>query len=440
MRTKFRTTIIAFLLSYACIATAQTPVLNSFRTASATLFLDFDGHAVSGTAWNSIDTIKCAGSGLTDAQVREIFDRVAEDYRPFNLNITTDSTVFLSAPIKLRTRVIITTTSGWYPGVGGISFIGSFTWGDDTPCFVFSAALGNRTKYIAEAVSHEAGHTLGLYHQATYDQNCALVSSYNYGTGVGEIGWAPIMGVGYTKNLTLWNNGPNPYGCSQTQNDLDVITGHNGFGYRSDDHSNTFNGAANNFFYNNQFNVNGIIERNTDKDIFKFTMPVAGRFTLNAIPYNVGSGNAGSDLDMQVTLYNSQQAQLNIFNPGNTLSLVVDTLLNPGDYYAKVEGKGNAYAPAYASLGSYSLQAGFIDFDSPLPLRKLELKGLQNGNKHQLNWIIDADEKIVSQSLEVSANGKDFSTLVQPSPDSRSYIYTVRVSNTFIQVKCNIRQ
>jgi Secretion system C-terminal sorting domain len=423
MKTKFHFIIAVWLISYASNAGAQVPVLSSNLSAAATLFLDFDGHTVSGTAWNSTDALICAGSGLTTAQVNEVFDRVSEDYRPFNINITTDSTIFLKAPLNQRTRVIITTTSDWYPGVGGISFIGSFVWGDDTPCFVFSAALSYKPKKVAEAVSHEAGHTLSLYHQAVYDQNCTLVSSYNSGTGVGEIGWAPIMGVGYSKNFTLWNNGPNPYGCNQIQNDLDVITANNGFSYRNDDYSNTFTNADNNTFVNNQFIVNGIIERNTDKDVFQFTIPAAGRFKLDAIPYNVGAGNAGSDLDMQVTLYSSDQTLLNIYNPGNTLSLLVDTILNEGVYYAKVEGKGNEYAPAYASLGSYSLQGSFTDQSSPLPLRKLELKGVQTGNKHQLSWIIDADEKIITQSLEISTNGKDFSTLVQTSADSRSYIY-----------------
>ena len=36
----------------------------------------------------------------------------------------------------------------------------------DRPAFVFSG--GASTKTIAEAVSHEAGHTLGLSHDATF--------------------------------------------------------------------------------------------------------------------------------------------------------------------------------------------------------------------------------------------------------------------------------
>jgi len=423
MKNLFQIALIALLINCAYSSAAQVPVLNSNPSASSTLFLDFDGHTVTGTAWNGTDALFCAPSGLSDDQIKEIFDRVSEDYRPFDLNITTDSTKFLAAPLTSRTRVIVTVTNDWYQGVGGVSFVGSFNWGDDTPCFVFSAALNYRTKYIAEAVAHEAGHTLGLFHQAAYDQNCALVSGYNYGSGTGEIGWAPIMGVGYYQNMTLWNNGPNPYGCTETQNDLNIIIAYNGFGFRTDDYGNTFASAANTGFTNNRFNINGIIEKNSDKDIIKFTLPTEGEFTLDAIPYNVGPGNAGSDLDMQVTLYNSSQTQLNVYNPGTTLSLIIDTVMEAGDYYAKIEGRGNVYAPNYASLGSYSLQANFIEHSVPLPLRQLELKGTISGNKHELSWLIDADEKIVSQSIELSTNGRDFIALTTPAADARSYSY-----------------
>jgi hypothetical protein len=124
---------------------------------------------------------------------------------------------------------------------------------------------------------------------------------------------------------------------------------------------------------------------------------------------------------MQVTLYNSSQTQLNVYNPGSTLSLIIDTVMDAGDYYAKIEGRGNVYAPNYASLGSYSLQANFIEHSVPLPLRQLELKGTVSGNKHELSWLIDADEKVVSQSIELSTNGRDF--IATPSAGARSYSY-----------------
>lgn len=423
MKTLFRTLCVILLLSLQFAGKAQVPALNSYPSASAVIFLDFDGHTVDGTSWNYNGPIVCGASGLTNDQIIEIFNRVAEDYRPFNINITTDSTKFLAAPVGKRMRVILTVSSSWYGSAGGVAFVGSFTWGDDSPCFVFSALLNYNTKYVAEAASHEAGHTLGMYHQAAYDVNCVKTSDYYSGVGSGEIGWAPIMGVGYYRNFTLWNNGPNSYGCANYQNDLAIITSTaNGFGYRTDDHGGTFAAATQSTFTSDQFTVSGVIEQNTDQDIIKFIIPENGQFQLDAIPYNVGTGNSGSDLDLQLTLYDGTQTALNIYNPGTLLSSVIDTTLNSGTYYLKVEGKGNLYAPAYASLGSYSLQGSF-NASIVLPLHHLELHGAQNGDKHQLSWLIDADEKVVQQTIEVSTDGRNFTPLVETENDTRSYTY-----------------
>ncbi len=438
MKNHSRTILLLALLSATMVLKAQVPVYSSYPSAQPTtqavLFIDFDGHTVEGTGWNVSDPILCGGSGLDNTKITEIFNRVAEDYRPFNINVTTDSTKYLLAPINMRMRVIVTTSSSWYGSAGGVAFVGSFTWGDDTPCFVFSALLNYNSKNIGEAVAHEAGHTLSLYHQATYS-GCTLTSGYNYGGGAGEIGWAPIMGVGYYQNFTLWHNGPNPYGCTQYQNELDVLTTVNGFNYRPDDHSAAFASATNTTFVNNQFTINGVIERNTDMDMIKFTQPANGRLQLNAIPYNVGTGNSGSDLDLQVTLYNSAQTQLNIFNPGTLLSSVIDTNLNAGVYYLKIEGKGNVYAPAYASLGSYSLQGNFLV--GSLPLHRLELHGQLNGDLHQFNWFIEADEQVIQQDLEVSSDGRTFNVVNQPASSSRNYAYNP-FTNTTLQYRLHV--
>lgn len=422
--------ITALLWLCSTAGYTQVPKLNSYPSASAVIFLDFDGHIVNGTSWNYNGPFVCGASGLTNDQVIEIFNRVAEDYRPFNINITTDSTKYQSAPFNRRMRIVLTVSSSWYGSAGGVAYVGSFTWGDDSPGFVFTALLNYNTKYIAEAAAHEAGHTLGLYHQAAYDANCNKTSDYFSGVGSGEIGWAPIMGVGYYRNFTLWNNGPNSYGCSSYQNDLDIITATaNGVGYRSDDHSSSFGAATLATFTNNQFVVNGVVERNTDQDMIRFNVPETGRFLLEAIPYNVGTGNSGSDLDMQVTLYNGSQSALNVYNPGALLSSVVDTTLNAGTYYLKVEGKGNLYAPAYASLGSYSLQ-GSYGSTVVLPLHKLELKGSQNGDLHQLNWEVEADETIIKQTIEASTDGRTFKPLTKVNAESRSYYYNPQSPNT----------
>jgi hypothetical protein len=437
MKTLLRSNLIAACIFLVANIHAQTPILNSYPSATATIFLDFDGHTVNGTSWNFNGPIYCGPSGLSATEVTRIFDRVAEDYRPFDINVTTDSTYFLNAPLNRRIRVILTVTSDWYGSAGGVAYINSFSWGDDTPCFIFTQLLNYNLKYISEATAHEAGHTLGLRHQSAYDNNCVKVSDYSYGQGTGEIGWAPIMGVGYYQNFTLWHNGPNPYGCTNFQNDLEIITSAmNGISFRNDDHTNDFTTATPASFSNNQFIASGIIEKSDDKDFFTFTIPFYGQFRLDAIPYNVGTSNAGSDVDLQIQIANESQVILGTYNPGTLLGSFIDTFLNAGTYYLMVDGKQNQYAPEYGSLGSYSLQGNLITGDL-LPLRKLELKGILIQEKHQLSWIIEADEEVVKQVLEVSTDGRNFSALYESPGNSRSFVYTPNTIG-IIQYRLNV--
>lgn len=424
MRTLNQFVLIICLLLCSSISFSQVPIHNSHPTASATIYLDFDGQLVQNTSWNWSGPLNLGHSNLSAAQMSEVYNRVAEDYRPFNINVTTDSTKYWSAPLTQRTRVILTTNSSWYGSAGGVAYVNSFTWGDNTPAFVFTALLGLNAKYIAEAASHEAGHTLGLRHQSAYDLYCNKTAEYHAGTGAGQIAWAPIMGVGYYRNFTLWNNGANPYGCTSYQDDLSIITGtENGFGYRVDDHSNNANGAATAaYFNNNQFNLSGIIEKISDKDHFKFTMPVNGFFHLSALPYNIGNGNIGSNLDMQVTLMSGPNTVIGVYNPQSSLDAIIDTVLDAGSYFIKIEGKGNVYAPEYASLGSYNLEGSIMSF-AVLPLRQLELKGKREGDLHAFNWVIDADEEAVEQMLEVSTNGTAYRLVSTLPGDERSFSY-----------------
>ena len=431
MKKPIQSSILTVLLCSTLISISQVPIYNSYPSATPVIFLDFDGYTVSGTSWNSIGPIYCGASGLNNSQITEVFNRVAEDYRPFTVNITTDSTRYLNAPANKRMRIVITVTSDWYGSAGGVSFVNSFTWGDNTPCFVFSALLAYNTKNIAEAASHEAGHTLGLRHQSSYNASCVKITEYNAGQGTGEISWAPIMGVGYSRNLTTWYNGQSTLGCTVYQNDLDIITNAtNGITYRTDYQPNSFNTAPVQTFSNNQFTTNSIIVKNTDQDLFKFSIPSLKLFQLSAVPFNVGSGNSGANLDLKVTLYNNSQTALNTYTSSSTLSVIVDTTLSTGTYYFKVEGSGNTYAPNYAILGSYSVQGQLVDY--PLSLHKLELNGTFNRDMHILNWIIEADEAITEQTLETSTDGNNFSPLVQPSNNDRSYTYKPGKSSSIL--------
>jgi len=183
------------------------------------VFIDFEGDPVQTPYWYGGNYFYATPSGLSTQEMINIVDSVKKDFQSFPLTITIDSTVFLASHANKRQQVIVTQYNEWY-GVtaGGVAYTESITWGVDAPAFVFSKALKYSQKKIAEAISHEIGHTLGLYHQALYDASCGVITDYNPGSG----SIAPIMGVSYTREGVWWV-GPNSFGCSSIQNDTAII-------------------------------------------------------------------------------------------------------------------------------------------------------------------------------------------------------------------------
>lgn len=398
---------------------AQIPLLNSYPAASATIYLDFDGEYVAGTGWNFYGPIDAKPAGLSDAAISEIFARVSEDYRIFNINITTDSAVYAAAPANQRMRMIVTITHEWYSPAGGTSYTKSFSWGDGTPAWVFSKALLFDTKNIAEAISHEAGHTLGLLHQSLYNGSCVKTAEYSTGQGTGEIGWAPIMGVGYSRNMTTWHTGTSARGCSFVQEDINVIAGPlNGFGLKTDDHGNSLDSATDIVITPVDFQASGMINTYTDRDVFRFTLTSPLNVRISAIPQNVGLNNSGANVDIKVGLMSSLNDTIGKYNPMELLNAGVDTNLNSGTYYIVVDGVANENLADYGSVGSYAL-AGFIA--NVLPIHHLALDAKATNEGHVLNWNYKADEAIKKIDIEISTDGRRFITLATVAADARSY-------------------
>jgi hypothetical protein len=130
-------------------------------------------------------------------------------------------------------------------------------------------------------------------------------------------------------------------------------------------------------------------------------------------------------------LFNNATTSIGIYNPELNLNASVDTVLNPGNYYLRIEGVGNLNTPDYGSLGEYSIN---ILQSQPitLPLRKLELRGGLNGDKHNITWTIEADEQVAEQILEISTDGNNFSPVTQPAINDRSYNYKPFVTSSVL--------
>ena len=329
----------------------SVPVHNSLPGAVAVAYLDMDGQIVSGTQWLSGGTITAGGiaSSFTQAQMTEIWRRTAEDYSPFQINVTTDEAVYLAAPTNRRIRCIITPDNEWYGAAGGVAYINSFTWTGDTPCWVFSDQLANTARYIAEACSHEIGHTLGLLH----DGRISPSEGYYQGHGSGEVGWAPIMGVGYYQLLVQWSRGEY-LSANNKEDDLAIITTQNGFTYRGDQQPGTPSGAPALTANGTSVSGSGIIETGSDADTFAFTT-TGGTVSLSAL------GDATSqNLDLLAEIVDANGNVLASSNPDTLTDAAVSTSLAAGTYYVRVSGVGRGAPLAdgysdYGSLGQYTI-------------------------------------------------------------------------------------
>lgn len=316
------------------------PILHSLPRAAATIYLDFDGEVIEGQSWEGGRRIIASAYNLPANEVTDMWRRVAEDFAPFEVNVTTDLQAYLRAPQGRRMRCIVT-PSNFAPGAGGIAFSGTFLESGDTCCWVFMTG-----KAGTDAISHEIGHTLGLHHDG---QGTA---GYYGGHGSGATSWGPIMGAPYGSTVAQWSKG-DYVNANQQQDDLLVMGSY--VPRRSDDHAATA-ARATPLTLGTVGTVSntGIIDSPDDLDAFTFT---TGGGSLN-LQFN-GAVNS-PNLDIEVKLYNSAGTLISTASPANQLNTSLSLAVAAGTYSLTVDGTGNATWAAngyddYGSLGAYTI-------------------------------------------------------------------------------------
>lgn len=371
----------------------NTFLLHSNPGATKVIYLDFDGHLTTGTQWNSdrgrptITTPAYSIDGnaaFTDQElinIQRIFHSIAEDFRPFNVDVTTQEPSLADlqnsggADTRWGIRAAIGGTESQVlgsGGAGGRAYLGSFDWtdaGGDTPAFIFAASLfSGSVQSVAVATSHEVGHSLNLNHDGKDGDE------YYLGHGSGATSWGPLMGNPYGRRLTQWSKGEYTGATNTLEDDLAIITTQNGFGYRADDYGNTTGAAAALDAVDNQVLKSGIIERSSDRDVFSFTA-AAGTIDLTFTP-DIFDPN----LDMKVELLDSSGSVIATNNPGNDVGARLLKSIAAGQYYLRIDGVGNgspttADPPSgytgYGSLGAYTIHGTLFKNVAP----RIELSG-----------------------------------------------------------------
>ena len=100
------------LLFFSFLSCGQIPALSSNSGSLSVLLIDMDGHT-DNSGWWKTGPLVTAAPGYSTAQATEIFNRVSEDFRPFDINVTTIQSVFDAAPAANRQRVVITPSDGF---------------------------------------------------------------------------------------------------------------------------------------------------------------------------------------------------------------------------------------------------------------------------------------------------------------------------------------
>jgi hypothetical protein len=247
---------------------------------------------------------------------------------------------------------------------GGVAYVDVFDGvfsqlGEAQPAWIFANALGADPQLIADVISHEVGHTLGLHHDGQGTK------PYYEGQGV----WLPIMGSGW-RPLSQFSNGDYT-GATNREGDFTVMA-QNGTPLRVDDHSNDSTAAT---LVQSGQPATGVIGDRADVDWFVVDQECAGTLRVTAAP-----APAGPNLDIRLRMQSEEGEPLADVDPparmesGLLVGLAADWqgTVPAGRYLLAVEGVGHGDPPEtgysdYGSRGAFTLAVAVAECPSEPP-------------------------------------------------------------------------
>jgi hypothetical protein len=335
---------------------SETYKLHSRPNSNNRIYLDFRGGTLSNTWWNldynnnvkypvlTYSQFNIGTVSQNNLRIQKIWKGVAEDFAPFDVDITTDPTT----PYNIRCIITNNTSmeifnDGDYGGVAFLSVWNLYQGAKDCWCFA------NNSLYLQSAIqtiSHEVGHTLGLQHQGTNTQD--------YYEGFGD--WGPIMGASFNYFMSQWAYVPSGQTYtgtntqpSRNQNDLAIIN--QNLPYVTDDYPNTIQLATNTtaITSNSKSIYYGNISKNTDIDFFKIQSG-SGNITI------IGQSSViNPNLNLELSLYDQNYNKILSGTKNNLNSTITYRVPSNEIYYIKVDGIGSTYYTDYGSMGRYKL-------------------------------------------------------------------------------------
>jgi PKD repeat protein len=396
----------------------QTFRLHSKADAPLKIVLNFEGASITGSRWNTTKLRRiAAGAFNTDRRrgfsaaertaIQYIWQRVAEDFAPFDVDVTTENTA-ASALAGKGVVVMVTPSIKSLCNCALLAHVDSFGSGYEAPLFVFASNLnGASEKSVAESISHAVGRSLGL------GADPAVTGQSRFeGYGSGADGWAPIMGNASFKELTQFTNGFYQGGdrlWNNFEDEFELMDRY--LARRADEAGENLTEAAKLMPAiaggRARAAVQGVLQREGDVDVFALDA-AAGNLSVTLAPHA-----RGANTRLKLTLLNTggvlQPTQQADAAPGSFSWNVPG-----GTYFLKVEADTATFA--YGNLGNYRLSAEYTPNGGAQPVA-----------------VIKASPATGSAPLEVQFDG----TGSTDDQEITSYLWTITGGTSTISPSTN---